>query len=110
MQQFLSRILLFLVVTSPCQAAPLTTSVAECGSKTVMGDIDLSAPKQALPKPKEDPAVRQQSQQPIAIIPIESLLNGSPNAPTAYHGAISVVAPKAGPADYQGECPTPVAP
>lgn len=104
MQQFLPCVFLFLLVASPCQAATLTTSVAECGSKAVIGEIDLSAPKQALPKPAKTPAASANSGQTLAVIPIESLLSGSANAPTAYHGAIAVTAPKAGAADYQGDC------
>lgn len=108
MQQFFHVIALFLAVAAQTHAATLTTTRSGCGSKAIMGNIDLSAPAPGLAA--EETRAPEPERPALAIIPIETMLRGSENAPTAYHGAIQLNAPKPGPADYQGGCPTELLP
>lgn len=100
MQQFLSFIVFSAYVMGVASAEPLTTARVSCESKASVGQIDLMAPPKAAPK--VEPAKRGPSS--IAFVPIETALNGSANAPTAYHGAIAVPLPQASGADYSGDC------
>lgn len=100
MQQFFAIIVFSAYILGSAAADPLTSKRVVCGSKAKIGEIDLMKP----PRTSEKGKISRGPNSNIAFVPIETALNGSLNAPTAYHGAIAVTLPKQGTADYSGDC------
>jgi len=102
MQQFVLPLLGLIYFCSVAHAEVVEVTRQSCGSKATLGDIDLGAPKIA-----EAPRVDTQPSSNnglLGIVPIESIIPNSPNAPTVYAGAVTVMQPPKSPADYQGDC------
>lgn len=86
MQQFLIIIVFSAYICSAATASLLTSKDVECGSKAIIGDIDLASP------PKVERI--EEHEDAVVIVPIESALSGvSNNAPTAFIGAARIKVP-----------------